>query len=211
MIRYQLALLGHSQRWLPPSLLFALLLGVVYADPGTPVLPEFALSAGGLAVITCWLTIALVDAEDPVQRLITRVHARRLSTVLGGVVGAVLVCGALLTVAPLVWSSVVHGGNPPGTLGLGILAHLSATATGIAVGLPCSRLLLPRIGYTVLTAPVVLAVVLLIRQVPLLNPMLRALAAEAPATGPLVLGAVTSVGLLVVSGVAVGAVVQRRS
>ena len=211
MIRYQLALLGHSQRWLPPSLLFAVLMGVLYADPGTEVLPQFAVSAGALAVVACWLTVALVDAEDPVQRLITRVHARRLSTVLGGIVGAVFACCVLLTMLPLVWSSLSHQGNSVGALGIGALAHLAGAGTGTAIGLPCSRLLVPRVGYTVLIAPVALAVVLLIRQLPLLNPMLRALTADSASAGPLALALATSAALLLLSATAVGAVTRRRS
>lgn len=211
MIRYQLALLGHSQRWLPPSLLFAVLMGVLYADPGSQILPQFAVSAAALAVVACWLTVALVDAEDPVQRLITRVHARRMSTVLGGIVGAVFVCCVLLTVLPLVWSTVTFHGNSPGTLGIGVPAHVAGAATGIAIGLPCSRLLLPRIGYTVLIAPVALAVVLLIRELPLLNPMLRALTADTAPPGPIALALTTSLVLLLLSATAVGAVTRRRS
>ncbi|GHF58184.1 hypothetical protein FHX82_000273 [Amycolatopsis bartoniae] len=211
MIRYQLALLGHSQRWLPPSLLFAVLMGILYADPGSQILPQFAVSAGALTVVACWLTVALVDAEDPVQRLITRVHARRLSTVLGGIVGAVFACCVLLTVLPLAWSTVTFHGNSPGALGVGALAHFAGAATGIAIGLPCSRLLVPRIGYTVLIAPVALVVVLLVRQLPLLNPMLRALTSDTASAAPLALALATSAALLLLSATAVGAVTRRRS
>ena len=88
MIRYQLALLGHSQRYLPPVLLFLSLLAVLYNDRRAPVVPEYAVSAGGLFVVACWLTIALVETEDPVQRLITLAHARGQRRLILGVVAA---------------------------------------------------------------------------------------------------------------------------
>ncbi|MTD56112.1 hypothetical protein [Amycolatopsis pithecellobii] len=210
MIRYQLAMLGHSQRWLPPSFAFAVLLSILYTDPDAPIVPELAVSAGGLTVAACWLTVALVDAEDPVQRLITRVHARRFSTLLGGVVASVLLCCAALTVISLVWSALRRDGDPAGLVGLGAVAHLAGACTGVAIGLPCSRLLIPRIGYTVLAAPAILVAVLLVRWIPLLNPMLRAMSSGAPSTGPVLLGAVTSVAVLAVSALAVAALFQHR-
>jgi hypothetical protein len=211
MIRYQLALLGHSQRWLPPTFAFLLVLAILYTDPDAPVVPELAISAGALTIVASWLTIALVDAEDPVQRLITRVHARRVSTVLGGVVGSVLICCAALTALSLLWSAIRHGGDPVGLLGIGVLAHLATAGVGIAIGLPCSRLLIPRIGYTVLAAPAALVVVLLVRWIPLVNPMLRAMSGGTPATGAVLLAVVTSAVLLAVSAVVVGVLVRRRS
>ncbi|PXY38571.1 hypothetical protein BA062_02205 [Prauserella flavalba] len=72
--RYQLALLAHSQRYLPPLIAFLAVLGVLYTSRDAPVLPEFAVSGGALLVVTCWLTIALADVEDPAQRLVTRLR-----------------------------------------------------------------------------------------------------------------------------------------
>lgn len=211
MIRYQLALLAHSQRWLPPSFAFAVLLAILYTDPDAPIVPEFAVSAGALTVVACWLTIALVGAEDPVQRLVTRVHARRLSTLLGGVVASVLLCCAVLTVVSLGWSFARHGGYPIGLLGRGVLAHLATACTGLAIGLPCSRLLVPRIGYTLLAALVPLVVVLLVRWIPIVNPMLRAMSSGESSPGPVLAGAVTSAVVLALSALIVGVVFDRRT
>jgi hypothetical protein len=113
-------------------------------------------------VVACWLTVALLDAEDPVQRLITLTHARRTSRVLGGVVAAVLALCLPLTVLSLVMSIVVHHGDPARVLGLGLVAHIACALTGVAMALPASRLLVPRIGYTVLV--VVAALILVIEE-----------------------------------------------
>lgn len=210
MTRYQLALLGHSQRWLPPALAFLLVLGILYSDAGGSPLPGYAVSAGVLTVVACWLTIALVDAEDPVQRLILLAHARRVSTLFSGVVSTVLLCSTGLIVLSLLWSSVIHRGNPLSVLATALAAHFACAFLGIAIGLPCSRLLVPRIGYTVLAALAVLVAVLLVRWIPLINPMLRAMSSGAPATGAVLAGLVTSAVVLALSAVAVGMLYHRR-
>ncbi|GLY67595.1 hypothetical protein [Amycolatopsis taiwanensis] len=212
MIRYQLALFGHSQRYLFPGLAFLALLSVLYgAEAGSPAPPEFAVSAGVLTVVACWLTITLVDVEDPAQRLITLAHARKLSTMVIGLVLALLACCAGLTVLALIWSIVAHGGDSLGDLGSAALAHLAAASAGIAIGLPCSRLLVPRIVYSAFAAPIALAVVLMSRWLPLVNPMLRALSSNRPAAFDVVVGLLTSLLALAVSAVAVTVLVERRS
>jgi hypothetical protein len=212
MIRYQLALFGYSQRFLLPCLSFVALLGVLYANElDSPAAPEFAISAGVLSVIACWLTIALVDAEDPTQWLITRAHARRLPTMLIGIVVTVLACCAVLTVLSLAWSIAAHAGVSWGELGSALAAHLAAACAGTAVGLPCSRLLVPRTGYTVLAALIALAVVLMSRWLPFVNPMLYALSSNKPAALPVLVGLLTSLLALAASSAAVSVLVERRS
>ncbi|MFF5989656.1 hypothetical protein [Prauserella flavalba] len=201
--RYQLALLAHSQRYLPPLIAFLAVLGVLYTSRDAPVLPEFAVSGGALLVVTCWLTIALADVEDPAQRLVTLSHTRGPWVLVAAFGLATLACSAVLTVVSLLWATLVHGGVPAAELGLGALAHAACAFTGLAVGLPCSRLLVPRIGYTVVSALLLLAVVLLVRWVPLVNPMLRALAGEQPSAGGVVTALMTTAVALAVSATAV--------
>lgn len=212
MIRYQMALLAHSQRYLLPGLAYLAFLGLLYNgdDATSPALPEFAVSAGAMMVLACWLTITLVEAEDPVQSLITRVHARRLSILVGGIVVTVLACCAVLALASLIWSMVTHGGDPFGELAFGAMAHLGCAGAGIAIGLPCSRLLLPRAGYTTVAAPVGLVLVLLVRWIPFVNPMLRALSSNDPAAAPLVFGLATSFLALAASSAAVIVGLRRQ-
>lgn len=211
MIRYQLALLAHSQRYLPPLLAFLVVQGVLYSDPGGAPTPEFAVSSGAVLVLACWLTIALVDAEDPVQRLITLTHARRASRVIGGVVAAVLTLCLPLTVLSLVMSIVVHHGDPARVLGLGLVAHVACALTGVALGLPSSRLLVPRIGYTVLIAVAALILVLRAGWLPLVNPMLRALTNNGFGWGPVLAGLLASAITLAVSATALTLLLGRRA
>ncbi|ASR33672.1 hypothetical protein BAY61_00220 [Prauserella marina] len=191
--RYQLALLAHSQRYLPPLLGYLATLAILYSSADAPALPEFAISTAALLVVACWLVIALVGAEDPAQRLITMSHARRRLTVLVAPAIAALTCTMLLTLGSLCWAMLVHGGVPLADLGWGLLAHIAGACWGIAIGLACSQYFIPRIGFTVLTALPALAALLLVRWLPLVNPMLRALAGETAPARPVLLAAVTSV------------------
>ncbi|AIJ20149.1 hypothetical protein [Amycolatopsis methanolica] len=161
--------------------------------------------------MACWLTVALVDAEDPVQRLFTLVHARRLSTVRTGFVAAAALCCVVLTAVSLAWAALVHHGLPAAVLNDGVVAHAACAAAGIGLGLPCSRLVLPRIGYTVLAALVLLGVVLLVRWVPVVNPMPRSLTGAGSHTSAVALGLLGGVLLLVVSAAVTGRIVHRRA
>lgn len=210
MTRYYFVLLGHSQRYLPALLAYLALCVILYADPNSPPLPLFGVSAGGLLVVSCWLTIALLDIEDPVQRLVTLSHARQWRRLITGAIFAVLACSLVLTVITEVWSALKSFKVQPSALGIGLLAHLACALLGIAIALPCSRLLVSRIGWTVLAAVITLTVVLLAK-IPLVHPLLHALTDEEPVAGPLALALGTSVALLAVSFFAVSALVRRRS
>ncbi|SFP87143.1 hypothetical protein SAMN05421810_103677 [Amycolatopsis arida] len=210
MIRYQLALLGHSQRYVPPVLLYLVVVAMLYDDGVAPALPEFAVTAAILAVVACWLTVALVDAEDPVQRLVTASAARRGAAPVVGVAAAVLVCCVALAAVSAAWMLVRREGVTWPVAGFGALAHVACAAVGVAVGLPSSRLLVPRRGYSVLVALAALLVVLLVRQVPLVNPMLRELGGNADPAGSVLVGLAASAVALVLSVLAVTVVSHRR-
>lgn len=207
--RYHLALLFASQRYLPPLLAFLVLLAVLYTSANAPVAPEFAVSAGGLVVVSCWLTVAVADIEDPVHRLVTLAHARGPAAVVAGVVTGVLVVCAGCTALSMGWAGLLHGGIAGDELLLGAGAHLAATCTGVAAGLPCSRFVLPRIGYTVIAALVVIGIVFFVRWLPLVNPMLRALGTSSDAGHTVFVAVVTSAVALLVS-TAFTAFVSRR-
>ncbi|RSN49179.1 hypothetical protein DMC64_00900 [Amycolatopsis sp. WAC 04197] len=211
MTRYYLALLGHSQRYLPAILAYIAVNTVLYTDPKSPLLPQYGISAGSLLVVSCWLTIAMLDVEDPVQRLVTFSHARRWRSVLGGATLAVFGCAVVLILVTVLWSGLRTGGFTIGTFALGASAHALCALFGIAIGLPCSRLLVPRIGWSVLAAVFALAAVLLMKWLPLANPLLRALASQQPLTGPFVVTAVAAVAALLLSATAVGYLLRRNA
>lgn len=214
MIRFQLALLGHSQRYLPAVLLYLWVGAVLFASNDGPALPGFAVTSGALLVVACWLTMTMVDAQDPVQRLITHSHAgvrfrHPLAAELLGVTAAVLGCCTALALLTEVVSTLTHGGYPISELGFGLLAHLACACAGLALGLPCSRLLVPRPGYGFVLAVGGVLLVLLVR-VPPVNPMLRTMTSELPASAAILWGTAASVVALAVSATLVGVFVHRR-
>ncbi|WP_033291478.1 hypothetical protein [Amycolatopsis jejuensis] len=209
--RYYLALLGHSQRYLPAVLAYLTLCAILYADPSSPALPLYGVSGAGVLVVGCWLTIALLDIEDPVQRLITLNHAGARQKTIGGAVLAVFGCTLVCTLATVAWAVSRPGQLRWQIAGTGLATHLACALLGIAIGLPCSRLLVSRIGWTVLAAVLILGAVLLGKWVPLVHPLLEALTSGTPYGGPLALAAITSVLALALSATAVGVLSARRS
>jgi hypothetical protein len=65
----------------------------------------------------------------------------------------------------------------------GVLAQLTAVCAGVAVGLVCSRLVVPRPGYSLLLALVVVIALPLTPGLPPINPMLTLMERESPPAG----------------------------
>lgn len=98
-------------------------------------------------------------------------------------------------------------------LGLGALAHLTATCAGIAIGLVCSRLVIGRPGYSLFVALGLVLLMLLVRGLPPMNPMFRLMSGDRdpsdlllPVTGL----AVVAILLLMVAGLVTQSTVTRR-
>ena len=203
LVRYMLAGLGASQRYLPPALLFVISVVALTSGGGASLVPSY--SAGALAQFICmtWLTVVLVNAEDPVQRAMTTVAAQGSFRVLFANVWAAVLVSVTLMVFGLAYPITV-GAHPVTTSAVvvGVVAQLTGGLSGIAIGLLCSRLVMPRLGYALFTAFGMVLVVLLVPWVPPINPMLRILSSD-PETNnllpPLGIYAGISVAILAVS------------
>lgn len=212
LIRYRLAELGHSQRYLPPVLLHIGLMAVLYSDDAGPALPGYAVTAAALLVVSGWLTIALVDVEDVVQRTVTRAHTGSVHRMLSGTVLTVLCCAGGLAVLSTAWSQAASGFAHQATdLVIGLLAHVVCAAFGIAVALPCSGLVVRRTGYSVIAAAGLLTITLLAEWLPLAHPLLLALSASSTPPALLVQSTLTAAGALVASTVLVATWFSRRT
>ncbi|WP_246868950.1 ABC transporter ATP-binding protein [Saccharopolyspora sp. ASAGF58] len=212
LVRYQLAVLGHSQRYLPPVLLYVGLLAIFYSNNDGPALPGFAVTAAGLLILAGWLTIALVDVEDAVQRTVTQTHVGSTTRMLLGTVLAVLLCSVGLALLTVAWAEISYGlGYSPSDLGVRLLAHVVCASFGIAVALPCSGLVVRRIGYTVIAAAALFAIALLAKWVPLAFPLLQALSSGAVSAALLIRSALVAAGILIASTLLVTTWYVRRS
>ncbi|MFZ0248659.1 MAG: hypothetical protein WAL61_01840 [Acidimicrobiales bacterium] len=151
------ALLGYvyrdmvrGQRWVAPLVCFAALDAILSAQTGS-VLPTYAVTATALLFIGTWLTVVIVNNEDPVQQAITEACARSRSRVrLSKLLFAYLAIAALGVVGmigpPIASSSRVT----PTDLGAGVCAQLITALAAVALGALCSRPVIRRRAWSVL-------------------------------------------------------------
>jgi hypothetical protein len=180
LIRYGLAVALHSQRYLPPLLLFTGLLGVLTVSGSGPLPPAYASSAGALFIASTWLTVALLGLDGPSQRAIVTVSAGRSWKVLAGSTATVLLgCLPLLVLGlffPL-WVGAYQ--VRPVDLLLGAVAQLACALTGTAIGLLCSRSVFRRPGYGLVAALTLVLTALFTPGLPPVNHLFRRMADSA--------------------------------
>ncbi|TDC12606.1 ABC transporter [Streptomyces sp. 8K308] len=149
LVRYRLALVLHSHRWLPPLLLYAMLL-VVGVRAGEPVLDALGLVAAALLPTAAWLVRVGVAAEPPAARACAVAAAGRARVRLAAVLTALTTSaafGVAGTVAVLLISDE-HGADRRSPIPLGqaaaagLLAMLTCALLGTALGVLCNRPLL---------------------------------------------------------------------
>lgn len=215
IVRYTVAVMVHSQRFLPPVLLFVIAIGTFAHDAGTePVIQIFAPMTAVAFVSAAWMTVALATAEDPVQRSITAVNAGRAWSQLVAVVLVVLGTFAVLIVLLLALPVVVGNRDADAVkLLVGALAMLTGAGFGAAVGLPTSRLVIPRAGFALLATLALIVVFLLIRGLPPVNTLIILLSEEGTAPADMLLPEIAYLALtaaVLAGSVAVTHTIVRR-
>ncbi len=131
-------------------LTFGAAVAIISAQTGS-VLPTYAISATVLLFIATWLSIVVVNNEDPIQQSVTTVCAGSSYKVrLSKLLIAFCVSGALgligLIGPPLASTSGVTGTE----LLVGGAAQLLTALAGTALGAVCSRPLVSRRAWSVL-------------------------------------------------------------
>jgi hypothetical protein len=202
-----------SQRYLAPLITFLGASAIFCTGATGPILPTYAIIAAVVLATSTWSTIILVNLEGPVSHDValvgsggSRARAVAASALLAAAIGVLLtVLGTLLPLLSsdrATWWQVRDGA----------LASLSGGLTGVAVGLVCSRLVIGRIGYTVIAASL-LAFALLRLDVPPVGHLLRQLSATPPPAGlevPLIADVMIAV-VLVTASVAAATYASDRS
>ncbi|WP_104479820.1 hypothetical protein V5P93_003389 [Actinokineospora auranticolor] len=167
LIRYTLATVIHSQRYLAPVMVFVVCVATASGSNQGPLPGVYAVNSGALLACAAWLSIAVISVEEPAHRAIAIVTAG----------SAVRVLIATLVTDCLVLAAMALGGlalpllmAPHSITGadvlVGALAHLMCGTTGLAIGLLCSRLVFRRQGYAFLTASACVAAALLVSGMP---------------------------------------------
>ncbi|MFJ1748402.1 ABC transporter [Streptomyces sp. NPDC088116] len=167
LLRYQIALLLRSQRWLPPVLLYGAFLGVG-VQAGQPILDSLGYAAAALLPVTAWLVRVCVTQEPAAARAVTAAATGPYRTHLAALLAATALAGALATAGTLIVLVISEPLNadhtvdvpllPAGTAGL--LAAAVCLLLGLAVGTLCSRPLLRRRGWSIAVNVVVALVAL---------------------------------------------------
>ncbi|MCW6008203.1 hypothetical protein K1W54_27200 [Micromonospora sp. CPCC 205371] len=214
LVRYTVSGLVRSQRYLPPALLFVTAVVVLTTNDFGPLVGSYAGCALAQFVCLVWLTITVVNTEDPIQRSMTAVAAGSSQRVLLASVVTALGACACLTVVGTVYP--IWGGRHTVTgaaVAVGVGAQLVAGLAGIAVGLVCSRLVVPRPGYALVVALGLIGVLIVIPPVPPIGPVMRLLSSErAPEAmvGPLLVQFAIAAAMLVIATVVTQSVARRR-
>ncbi|MEU0987710.1 ABC transporter [Streptomyces sp. NPDC005953] len=155
LLGYQSALLLRSQRWLPPFLLYGIILAVGI-QPGRPVLDALGYSAAALLPVTAWLVRVCVTQEPTSARDITSAATSpqrvQLAPLLTALMGAGLL-GCVGTTVVVLVSEAMGADNrtvvplPEATFA-GLLAAAVCALTGAAVAALCTRPLLYSRGWS---------------------------------------------------------------
>jgi hypothetical protein len=167
LLRYTLSETFHSQRWVAPVLSLGIIDAIVSADTG-PVLPTFAVLASALLFVVTWLTVVIVNHEDPVQMSITETCAGdrgkvRMAKLLFSFLLAVIL-GLLAMVPPIL---VTTSGLSVRDVLAGACAQVIAAMAAVGLGALCSRPIVRRRAWSVLVGVIVgLATILIPNGVP---------------------------------------------
>lgn len=178
LIRYTTAIMLHSQRYLAPTLLFAITTSILAtgANPG-PVVPLFAPMTAIAFVCAAWLTVTLINLEHPVQRVITIVNTGRSRALLIAVIWVVLATSAILDILGLALLLLVAYDRPtPLDLLTGAEAMLTGACFGIAIGMMTSKLVIRRPGHSLLAALSLALIFVAVPGIPPVHPLIRLLA-----------------------------------
>jgi hypothetical protein len=159
LMRYWLAVLLHSQRYFPPLLLFVTGVVVLTDNDTGRLTAMYGACSAVLFLSALWLTVGLIQVDDPVQRAITVVNARSSARVLTAAVLVAVSCCVLCLVFGLVFP-LLSGSHQVSAdaVAVGAISQLGAGMTGIAVGLLCSRPIVRRPAASVALA-IILAIV----------------------------------------------------
>ncbi|TDO59038.1 hypothetical protein EV651_109313 [Kribbella sp. VKM Ac-2571] len=214
LYRYLLTSALLSQRYLPPTLIFLAAMAVGTTSDNGPLQSSYSFCVLAMLVCTTWLTVSIVNHEDPTQRKITLVMIGSSLRVLTMTVAVVITWCVPLLVIGLVYP-IVTGKHvaTAGDLAVGAAAQLGAAMIGIAIGLLCSRLVIPRIGVAMLTAAAAILAVLLLRWISPIRPIMTVLSNEKAAAAnaaPLTLLAALSAILLAAAVLATKLLADRK-
>ncbi|GAB2710560.1 ABC transporter [Kitasatospora kifunensis] len=159
LIRYQFELLLRSQRWLPPFLGYALVLGIGVAGD-QPMMDCHAYAAALLIPVTAWYVRCALTADPPPARAClvaatgpVRVYLASLAAALGaGLLLALVEVGVIWLVCGRTTIRPGYEVSWPHAALAGLLAAVCCVLIGVLVGVLSHRPVLLRGSYGILAA-----------------------------------------------------------
>ena len=140
----------RSQRWVGPLLCFAVIDAIIGAQTGS-VLPSYAIGAAALLFITIWLTVVVVNNEDPIQQSITEVCAGSQIQVRVAKLAVSLLIAVVLGVLGMIAPTVIASSPTTASVVVaGICAQIITAVMGVTFGAICSRPIIRRRSWSVL-------------------------------------------------------------
>lgn len=140
----------RSQCWVAPLLCFAAIDAIISAQTGS-VLPSYAIGATALLFITTWLTVVVINNEDPIQQSITEVCAGSQTKVRISKLTVCLVIAVVLGVIGMIAPTILT--SAPTTIKdvtAGICAQVITAVIGVTFGAICSRPIVRHRSWSVL-------------------------------------------------------------
>jgi hypothetical protein len=140
----------RSQRWVAPLLCFGAIDSIIGAQTGS-VLPSYAIEAAALLFIAIWLTVVVVNNEDPIQQTITEVCAGSQTKLRISKLVVSLVLGIALGLLGMIAPTILTG-SPTTTkeVAAGFGAQVITAVMGVTFGAICSRPIVRRRSWSVL-------------------------------------------------------------
>jgi len=151
-LRYTMADVIRSNRFVLPLLPFVLGLPLLYSNQSPP-LDGYAATAALLYPVAAWFGVAVCNSEDDVRLDLTiATGGGWLPAYAAKLITALLLVSALIPVA-IVYPMLIGGFSPSASRGdvlVGIAAHLLCALPGLALGVLFSRLVIRRQAYALL-------------------------------------------------------------
>ncbi|MGZ0153327.1 hypothetical protein ACXJJ3_40120 [Kribbella sp. WER1] len=213
LYRYLMHSVLLSQRYLPPMLIFFGVIAVGTTSDNGPLQSSYGFCVLVMFVCSTWMTVAIVNHEDPTQRQITLVTVGSSLRVLAMTIAVVLSWCAPLLVFGLI-CPIVTGSHQvtAGDVLIGVGSQLAAALLGASIGVLCSRLVIRRIGIAMLSA-VTLILLMMIRRISPIRALMKVLSDEKTAAVnavPTTLLAVLCLAVLVAAVLATRTIADRR-
>jgi hypothetical protein len=170
LLRYLASDALRAGRWVAPGVLF-LIVTVSGTAVGGSALGGYGLTATALFPVAVWLTVTVLNSEDPIQALVTTaIVGRPLAVRLAKLAVAFLACQVLCVIG-VVWPLLTGHSASAGEVLAGLVGHELSSLAGVAFGSLLSRPIVSRPAWAVMIGIAVVLVEILVPGFPPVRPI----------------------------------------